>query len=112
AGHCADAGNSMSETPSPPATSSTPLRRPLPRWLHRGFWRRKVVFILGACLIGLLSAGFAWAADVTRHWFSLLRETAPLAVLPLTVIGFIAAAQATAKWFPTARGSGIPQVIA
>ena len=77
-----------------------------------GFWRRKVVFILGACLIGLASAGFARAADVMQHLFEHWREAAPVLVMLWTVIGFTAAAVMTSRWFPAARGSGIPQVIA
>lgn len=83
-----------------------------PRWLYRGFWRRNAVFIFGACLIGLVSAGFAWGADIAQDYFNELRTANPWLVLPLTVLGFVLAAGATARWFPTSRGSGIPQVIA
>jgi H+/Cl- antiporter ClcA len=94
-------------------STSTDLRRTIPRhWLSGGFWRRKLVFILGAALIGLISASFAWSADLMQHWFEQIRRMAPILVIPGTMIGFVAAARATAIWFPTARGSGIPQVIA
>jgi H+/Cl- antiporter ClcA len=75
------------------------------------FWRRKFVFILGACLIGVTSAGFTWAADVMQRLYEHGRSTAPVLTMIWTVIGFMAAALMTARWFPTARGSGIPQVI-
>lgn len=107
-----DAGNDMQEsTPHPPQRQAD-TRSFKPRWLYRGFWRRKIVFILGACLIGLVSAGFARAADLAQQFFEHVRMASPLLVLPVTVIGFILAATATTRWFPTARGSGIPQVIA
>jgi H+/Cl- antiporter ClcA len=91
---------------------TTRFRRAGPRWLYRGFWRRKLVFILGACLIGLASAGFTGAADVMQRLFDQARIAAPVPVMIWTVMGFVIAAVATAWWFPTARGSGIPQVIA
>src|SRR6202000_780079 len=78
------------------------------RWMLFGFWRRKIVFILGACLIGLVSAGFARAADLMQRLFEHWRETAPVLVMLWTVIGFTAAAVMTSRWFPAARGSGIP----
>ena len=87
-------------------------RRLHPRWLHPGFWRRKIVFILGACLIGLASVGFTRAADVMQQLFEHWRSAAPGLIMVWTIFGFTAAAVATSRWFPTARGSGIPQVIA
>jgi H+/Cl- antiporter ClcA len=110
----------MQESPAPdhPATERPTAGRPAPlhrlklRWLYRGFWRRNAVFILGACLVGLVSAGFAWGADLAQKFFYDARAANPWLAIPLTVIGFIMAAAATARWFPTSRGSGIPQVIA
>src|SRR5260221_1896742 len=81
-------------------------------WLSTGFWRRKAVFILGAALIGLTSAGFAEAADLMQRWFTQWRTISPALTVAGTVAGFVAAATATRYWFPAARGSGIPQVIA
>lgn len=101
-----------------PDPQATPPHRPAishrirPRWLHPVFWRRKVVFILGACLIGLASAGFARAADLMQHIFEHWRASAPALAMCWTVIGFTVTAVMTARWFPAARGSGIPQVIA
>ncbi len=87
-------------------------RRFIRYWLSTGFWRRKVVFILGAALIGLSSAGFADAADLMQRWFVHWRSLSPILTVAITTAGFIVAAIATARWFPTSRGSGIPQVIA
>jgi len=94
------------------AARPAPFHKLKLRWLYRGFWRRNAVFILGACLVGLVSAGFAWGADLAQKFFYDARAANPWLVIPLTVTGFVLAAAATARWFPTSRGSGIPQVIA
>ena len=107
-----DAGDNMQESDPPSRQRQPDTRSFKPRWLYRGFWRRKIVFILGACLIGLVSAGFARAADFAQQLFEHARAASPLLVVVLTVTGFVLAAAATTRWFPTSRGSGIPQVIA
>lgn len=87
-------------------------RRTARYWLTPRFWRRKAIFILGACLIGLASAAFALGADRAQALFRQVREASPLGAFLLTCFGFVLLAVATAHWFPAARGSGIPQVIA
>ncbi|MET1027134.1 MAG: chloride channel protein, partial [Dongiaceae bacterium] len=82
------------------------------RWRIFSYWRRKLIFILGAALIGLVSAGFALGADQAQAVFQTLRALSPTAAFMLSCIGFVIAAIATGRFFPSARGSGIPQVIA
>jgi H+/Cl- antiporter ClcA len=75
-------------------------------------WFRRVAFLGGAILIGLVALLFAHLADeasalflalVTRWWW------APLLVTPA---GFVIVVWLTRKFAPAAAGSGIPQVIA
>ena len=75
-------------------------------------WRRRLAFLGGALLIGLMALLFAYLADragelfltfVARWWW------APLFATPL---GFVGLVWLTRRFAPTAAGSGIPQVIA
>lgn len=74
--------------------------------------RRRLAFLGGAIVIGLVALLFARLADdagrlflivVTRWWW------APLIVTP---IGFVVVAWITRRLAPAAAGSGIPQVMA
>jgi H+/Cl- antiporter ClcA len=99
--------------------SERALKRKLLRLRHVRYvsisqeaWKRRLVFLTGAVIVGLTAVGFAqcadWAQEVYRHllahwwWLPLI----------LTPPGFVALAQVTRRWFPAAPGSGIPQVIA
>ncbi|TXH33024.1 MAG: chloride channel protein [Rhodospirillaceae bacterium] len=99
-------------------TAKGPLMTRFPRsgiprhWLAMAFWRRKMIFLVGAGLIGIVSTGFALGADKATHLFDMLRDEHPVLAFALTCLSFVAAAVATARWFPAAKGSGIPQVIA
>jgi H+/Cl- antiporter ClcA len=63
-------------------------------------------------MVGVAAAGFAQAADWTQHIFDALRGESELIAGFCTIIGFPVLALATTRWSPSARGSGIPQVIA
>ena len=86
--------------------------------LMRGSWRLwkpRIVFWIGAIAIGLVSVGFAWAADEAQRLFSELRGSGPysfLLPLVLTPAGFALCAVIALKLFPNSQGSGIPQAIA
>ncbi len=78
-------------------------------------WRPRVVFWAGALAIGVVSVGFAEAADYAQHLFRALTGSGPLAgylPLALTPAGFALSAFLTLRFFPNAQGSGIPQAIA
>ena len=75
-------------------------------------WKKRVVFWFGALLVGIVASYFALAVDWAQSIFD--QHIAPHTYLPLllTPLGFGLSAWATRRYFPAARGSGIPQVIA
>jgi len=81
-------------------------------WLSRRVWQRRLVFFIGAILVGCISVLFTEAANwaqrsfahgVARFWWL------PLLVTPL---GFVVCAWIGREYFQGAQGSGIPQAIA
>ncbi len=88
------------------------LRPVLSRWMSLRHWRSQLVFWCGGLLVGVAAVGLAMAADKAQEAFAALRHYAFWLPLVLTPFGFGITAWATKRWFPGARGSGIPQVIA
>jgi H+/Cl- antiporter ClcA len=74
--------------------------------------RRRIATGVGAILLGLTALLFAMAGDRLQTLFLGIAHRWPLAPLLLTPLVFVAATWTTGRWFPEARGSGIPQVIA
>lgn len=74
--------------------------------------RRRALFLIGGIAVGLLAITTAFLADHAQQWFSWLVTWWPWAPFILTPLGFAMSAYATSVYFPGARGSGIPQVIA
>ncbi len=78
-------------------------------------WRPRLVFWAGALAIGLISVVFAWTADAAHALFTVAtggpgwRRWLPLVLTPA---GFVFCAWAAVRFFPNAKGSGIPQAIA
>ncbi len=78
-------------------------------------WKPRVVFWIGAIAIGVVSVGFAAAADHAQHLFRGLLGTSEMGfLLPLilTPAGFALCAYLSIRFFPNSQGSGIPQAIA
>jgi H+/Cl- antiporter ClcA len=78
-------------------------------------WRARLVFWLGAIVIGAISAGFARAADLAQALFRQVTAGGgahPYIPLVLTPACFVLLAVLTDARFSGAQGSGIPQVIA
>ena len=90
------------------------LRRSRVFWGSSQSWRIRLVFWTGALAIGLISVGFAKAADLAQELFSKTTQTGGGSLLPLVItpIGFVLSAWIAATWFPNSQGSGIPQAIA
>lgn len=83
-------------------------------WSWR-LWKPRIVFWLGAIAIGVVSVGFAAAADEAQTLFRALHASSRfgyLIPLALTPAGFLLCALLSMKLFPNAQGSGIPQAIA
>lgn len=74
----------------------------------------RLVFWSGALAIGLVSVGFAIAADHAQELFLAATRDGWRRWLPLliTPAGFVLSAWAAARLFPGTQGSGIPQAIA
>lgn len=75
-------------------------------------WEEQLRMVLAACLVGLLSVGFALAAERAITYHSSLLAGRPWLGLVLSPLGFAAIAWITLRFFPFATGSGIPQSIA
>ncbi len=88
------------------------LRHAQRRLFSLRHWRVRLVFWLGALLVGALAAGFALAATFADKSFHHLADSAPVVALLLPPLGLIAVAWITRRYFPEAGGSGIPQAIA
>jgi H+/Cl- antiporter ClcA len=73
--------------------------------------RRRTATICGAVLLGLAALVFAWLADEASKLFLLFYARFPYAPLLLTPLGLGAIVALTRRYYPLARGSGIPQVI-
>jgi H+/Cl- antiporter ClcA len=73
---------------------------------------RRAVFVAGALLVGLTAVGFAKIADHAQFAYYAILRSVPWLPLFMTPAGFALLAYITARWFPAAAGSGIPQVIA
>lgn len=94
------------------------IRRSRVMWMSPRLWKPRLVFWCGALAIGIISVGFAEAADIAQNWFKALtdgtggsfwRAWLPLIITPL---GFMACSWIAIAWFPNSGGSGIPQAIA
>ncbi len=75
-------------------------------------WQRRVVFVLGGGLVGVVAVLLALVADQAGALFQGVSAQQPLAVLALTPLGFAASCWLSRRFFPNSGGSGIPQVIA
>ena len=74
-------------------------------------WKMRLVFWVGAVLVGLIVQAFAWTADASAHLFHQIHEHSrywPLVMTPLTMMAIVWLMQ---RFSPASRGSGIPQVL-
>jgi len=75
-------------------------------------WWRTLVFWTGAVLTGLVAVAFAMGSDHAQHLFRHLAAASAAWRWLAPPLGFALAGWLTARFFPEARGSGIPQTIA
>ncbi len=78
----------------------------------RRVWRTRLVFWSGAILVGLAAIALAVSSDYAGQSFSRVLEISPYIPLLLTPLGLVLITWITRRFVPTAKGSGIPQVIA
>ncbi|WP_354432989.1 chloride channel protein [Martelella mangrovi] len=91
------------------------VRRTRVMWGSWRIWQPRLVFWVGALMIGVISVFFARAADYAYELFEGLRHTtaySPYLPLVLTPLGFMLCSYMSTRLFPNSQGSGIPQAIA
>lgn len=69
------------------------------------------IFWLGAIIVGLVSTGFAIAAEYADHWFKSMLDVSPYAPFIISPLGLMLIAWLTRTFFTGSEGSGIPQAI-
>jgi chloride channel protein, CIC family len=75
-------------------------------------WQRRAIFLLGGIVVGAAAVLLAQLSDLAQQAFAMLLSKSRYASLLVTPIGFGLSALLTARLFPNAQGSGIPQAIA
>lgn len=75
-------------------------------------WRVRLAFMLGAVLVGIVSAGFGLASQQANRLFFHMVEAWPQAPLLVTPLGLVLVVWLARRFFPGSEGSGINQVIA
>lgn len=74
--------------------------------------RARLAAVVGAVLLALAAVAFARAGNAATAAFDGLWRARPWLAAALPPIVFVAITAITRRWFPEARGSGIPQVMA
>lgn len=89
-----------------PESARVPLATALPAA------RARAAAVIGAVLLSIVAVLFARAGEWAQMLFSGVVRREPYVPLALTPLVFAGVVWATRRWFPAARGSGIPQVMA
>jgi H+/Cl- antiporter ClcA len=79
--------------------------------IHSLRWRRRLIFVGGGLIVGLLAVGLAQASDAVQSVFQTFLARWPYMPLVVTPLGFALTVLAV-RVFPNTQGSGIPQAIA
>jgi H+/Cl- antiporter ClcA len=75
-------------------------------------WLRRLVFWIGAVLVGAVAIGFAAVANLAGNLFLWIEGPRPWIAFIICPAGLMISFLMTRYVFPGAQGSGIPQVIA
>lgn len=78
----------------------------------RGALLTRAAAVIGAVLLGLVAIAFAQSGDFAQHVFTRAFAAYPVLAAAGTPFVFVLVVGLTRRWFPEARGSGIPQVMA
>ena len=81
-------------------------------FFSRTIWSRRLWFLGGAILVGLVSVGFALAANAANAAFHRLASAGAWVPFLIVPAGFALIRWITVHWVPGSQGSGIPQAIA
>lgn len=74
--------------------------------------RARIAAVAGAVILSLVATAFARAGEIAQHAFAALATATPWLPLLLTPLLFAVIVALTRRFWPAARGSGIPQAIA
>lgn len=88
------------------------LRRSRRKLFSINAWKIRLVFWIGALLVGVIAASFALLSSAADHSFKSLAEQYQWLPFVLTPAGLMLVNWLTRRFFPGAGGSGIPQTIA
>ena len=79
---------------------------------HVAVVHTRLAAVAGAVLLGLVAIVFARIGETAQNLFAHLVAISPYAPFVVTPLVFAAVVHLTRQFFPAARGSGIPQVMA
>ncbi|MGD2082820.1 MAG: chloride channel protein [Chromatiales bacterium] len=88
------------------------LRRSRRKIFSLRAWKVRVVFWIGALIVGAVCALFAVLTEHADRFYRSVAAANPWAPLIITPLGLAALVWATRRLFPGTQGSGIPQAIA
>jgi H+/Cl- antiporter ClcA len=74
--------------------------------------RGRLAAVCGAVMLSLVAIVFSRCGEIAQTLFLELTDKFAYAPIVVTPVVFIAVVYATRRWWPAARGSGIPQTIA
>lgn len=80
--------------------------------IEPGILLRRAAAVIGALLLGLVAIVFAKSGEFAQQVFASAYRASPGLAAAGTPFVFVAVVGLTRRWFPEARGSGIPQVMA
>ena len=87
------------------------IRRTKHRFFNRTTWRTRLIFWLGAILVGVVAAVFALVGEFADHTFREYIASTPWLPFIVTPLGFVLISWLTRSFFAGAEGSGIPQTL-
>ncbi|MCW8831266.1 MAG: chloride channel protein [Gammaproteobacteria bacterium] len=87
------------------------IRRTKHRLLNRTTWRTRLIFWLGAILVGVVAAVFALLGELADYTFRDHIAATPWLPFVVTPLGFVLISWLTRRFFAGAEGSGIPQTL-
>lgn len=88
------------------------LRKAKVFMLSPSLWKKRIIFWVGAAIVGVVAAYFARYSEITQAYFKGMALQYPLMPLLVTPLSFGLITWLTLSFAPGATGSGVPQSIA